>query len=385
MTVAAILGIGMTTAAGPDAKTSAAAFRAKISRARELDYFAALDDEQTAVGPIAGYVAVPNAVHAEGLGKMVALGAAALRRALDATATQLPGARTGAYLAVPNYSLREEAFVDVGSLADAGTRYSSEAPEDYEVPRSIVFAEHCRDHLLDRLARAARVQFTPSARGIFFGDNCAFLRALDAGITAVMSGEVDRCVVGGIDSYVDVPSLEWGMLRRRMKCETNPVGFAPGEAAVFLVLTAPHLAGSHAVGYVSQPAFGEEPAQIPASEVEPPRGVGFAQAIRLAMQNGQRAAGLVIADMNGEPQRAMDWGYALVRSAPELPSLRDAPVWTPAEAFGETGCASAGLAIGVAVEALARRYARTDAILILSSSETGDRGAAVVSASPASN
>ena len=384
MSAAAITRVAMTTAVGPDARTSAAAFRAGISRARELAHFAALDEEDTDVGPIAGHVAVPLALHAEGLGKMVALGADVLRGLLG-TSDGPDRRRTGLYLAVPNYSLREESFVDVNQPVPAARHHAGLDEEDEDEPpkRSIAFAAECRDHLVDRLTRAARVDFAPVASGLNFGDGCAFLKALDEAMTALASGAADRCIVGGIDSYLDVPSLEWGMLRRRLKSESNPVGFAPGEAAVFLELALPE-SGDAGVGtYVSKPGFGEEPGQVPGSTEEPPRGEGLAQAIGAVLAGHDRPVGLVIADLNGEPHRAMDWGYALIRAGSEHPGLRTARVWAPAESFGETGCASPGLAIGVAAEALHRGYARADSILVLASSDTGDRAATIVSRSPA--
>jgi 3-oxoacyl-[acyl-carrier-protein] synthase-1 len=376
----AISGIGMTTSVGPDVRTSAAAFRAGIIRARALEHFTALDDEDTDVGPICGHIAVPNALHTEGLGKIVALGADALRALFEATASR-NGRRTGFYIAVPNHSLREEAFLDVGALVTSGSRPAIPSGDD-ELPRSFTIAEQCRDYLIDRLTRAANVKFAPAARSFTFGDNSAFLRALDSAYVALTSGVVERAIVGGIDSYVDAPSLEWGMGARRMKSDTNPTGFAPGEAAVFIELTTQPSNNTLVHGYLSRPGFGVEPGQAGAPEPEPPRGFGIAQAIRAAMTNAGRPVGLVITDLNGDATRAMDWGWGLVRSAPEYPALRDAPVWTPAGSFGETGCASAGLAIGVAAEAFGRRYARTDSVLIVSTSATGERGSVVVSASP---
>ena len=187
----AISGIEMTTAVGPDVRTSAAAFRAGVIRARALEHFTALDDEETDVGPICGHVAVPNALHTEGLGKIVALGSGPLRGLVEASGPR-NGGRTGFYLAIPNHSLREETFLDVGALVAAGTQPIVPAGEDDEVPRSIRIAEQCRDHLIERLTRAANIRLAPTHHDIAFGDNSAFLRALDAAYVALTSGIVER-------------------------------------------------------------------------------------------------------------------------------------------------------------------------------------------------
>ena len=63
---------------------------------------------------------------------------------------------------------------------------------------------------------------------------------------------------------------------------------------------------------------------------------------------------------------------------PGFPWFREIRSWQPAEAFGETGCAAAGLAIGAGIQAFRRGYALTDAILIWCSSRDDFKGALVL-------
>ncbi len=108
-------------------------------------------------------------------------------------------------------------------------------------------------------------------------------------------------------------------------------------------------------------------------------GEGLAEAIGQALTQGPSSVGMVIGDQNGEVNRAMDWGFALARLGQSFPDLGELPVWNPAEAFGETGCASTGLAIGVATQAFQRGYAGCDTALVYCCSDTEERCAFVLS------
>jgi hypothetical protein len=57
------------------------------------------------------------------------------------------------------------------------------------------------------------------------------------------------------------------------------------------------------------------------------------------------------------------------------PRLRDCPAWMPAMSFGHTGAASGGLGVATVFRAFQRGYAPSASALVLSSSDSGERGA----------
>ena len=111
---------------------------------------------------------------------------------------------------------------------------------------------------------------------------------------------------------------------------------------------------------------------------QPVTGEALATAVSetLAQLQIERFDGVAIGDLNGESWRSQDWGSALVRLGP---LLTDRVEWLfPSDSLGETGAASAAIAICLGATALARGYA-TDAVLISASAESGAAACAVLS------
>ena len=370
----------MTTSIGHDAPTSCASFRAGLTRPAALDYFEVHSESEDEPVAVTGHPAAVPAASAEGLGKMLALGAQALRELLSRPArAELQGiGRVGVYLALPNYSLREETFIDVNRAENLSP--AAPAEEDEGPVYSIAFAQQCNEHLLPRLIRAAGVNLVVDLQRNVFGDQGALVLALHAAMRDLIDGRVERCIVGGIDSYLDPDSLQWAEDSSRLKVEGQPCGFAPGEAAVFLELTTRELAaasGEPVQAWLSAPSIDRE--RVDPKADTGPQGVALASAIVQALERDPAArVGLIIGALNGEVGCAQDWGFALNRLIGAHPTLGELRNWHPATSFGETGCAAMGLAIGIGAQAFQRHYARADNILIWLSSDMGIRAALVL-------
>ena len=61
--------------------------------------------------------------------------------------------------------------------------------------------------------------------------------ALEDACRRMARGEVQFCIVAGVDSYHDRETLEWLDAREQLKSERHTWGFIPGEAAAAFVLT----------------------------------------------------------------------------------------------------------------------------------------------------
>jgi len=371
MIVAAVRRVAMQTSVGEDTSSSAAAFRAGITRARELPGAEVMDHEETAIDSVVGHVAARRSPGAEGLGKMIALAIDPFRALAEAPESNLRE-RTGLYIVLPDLSRRGRGPSQVAAEGRSGP--AALGSDDDETPAP-GFTEQCRSHLLERLLRHSGRSLRPIVYHLDFGDHCSFSHAVAHAMSDLQAGAVQRCIVGAIDSYLDEKTLEWAAGTGKLKSESSPNGFAPGEAAVFVELVHPG-AVSDTAGLISLPAFAVE-----APGEAPPRGIGLSQAILAAAVGREAELGLVVSDQNGEVPRAMDWGHALTRLGSTLPVVTEAPLWYPAISFGETGCASAGLAIGVVLEGFRRGYLRSPAALIYSAADTGERSAFVLSRS----
>jgi 3-oxoacyl-[acyl-carrier-protein] synthase I len=205
------------------------------------------------------------------------------------------------------------------------------------------------------------------------------------------AGEVEFCLVAGLESHHEPERLERLDEKWRIKSERNADGYTPGEAAVALLLeTAARAAARKAkpLGILSAFGFGKE-ARPFASELLS-TGEGLSKALQPALSHPPQAkptaadAGApggnprwVLCDMNGESYRAAEWGIVLTRLGDKL----DPVVLThPADCLGDVGAASGGILIAYALHAFHRGYAPAGDALIWNASDDGARSALLVSA-----
>ena len=205
--------------------------------------------------------------------------------------------------------------------------------------------------------------------------------ALRKGMTLLQERKVKTCLVGGMDSLVDYPSLLWLERKKRLKTDRRPHGFNPGEAAAFLVLELESTArerGAALLGEVVVTSVTQESAHL--SSNEPLRGLGLTLSIRevlnLADQRNLSIAGM-LCDLNGEYYRMKEWSLAMTHvfnGSDVVP-----PLWHPAEHVGDVGAASAVVNVVLAVDWLNRRVVNGSNMLIWTSSDNGSRGTALIS------
>lgn len=187
----------------------------------------------------------------------------------------------------------------------------------------------------------------------------------------------DFILIGGSDSYRDNARL--GPLNEmdRLLKKGNKDGFAPGEAASFLLLTRhPGLAMARngKIIAINPPGIADEPGHLGSDE--PYRGEGLDQAFKKALVNHpQPNIHTIYSSMNGENHWAKEYGVAYIRNKPAFQDTVE--IEHPAECYGDVGAATAPLLIALAAESLFK-YSREQTHLVYSSSDTAKRGAIVV-------
>jgi 3-oxoacyl-[acyl-carrier-protein] synthase-1 len=187
----------------------------------------------------------------------------------------------------------------------------------------------------------------------------------------------DFILIGGSDSYMDYARLSPLSEPDRLLTKSNMDGFAPGEAACFLLLThKPELAMNRngQIIALNSPGIADELGHL--TSEEPYRGDGLDQAFKKALVNHQQAnIHSIYSSMNGEHYWAKEYGVAFIRNQE---SFQDpVKVEHPADCFGDLGTATAPALIALAAENLFSQ-AKARAHLVYSSSDTAKRGAVVV-------
>ncbi|WP_250504366.1 beta-ketoacyl synthase N-terminal-like domain-containing protein [Caballeronia sp. AZ7_KS35] len=218
------------------------------------------------------------------------------------------------------------------------------------------------------------IQVSVHAQG-HAGGVAAFRKASES----LGSGELDACVVGGIDSYLHPETLNWLDGRRQIAGEGSRSGFVPGEGAAFCLLmsdAACRRLGVAETMHLVAAATGSERCLIKTREVCV--GKGLTAVVRDALTSApgaRKTIDHVICDINGERYRGEEWGFVCLRLGRHF---KDATGYlSPADVWGDVGAASGPLFAMLAHQAASRGYAAGPRTLIWSSSEAGLRACAL--------
>lgn len=206
--------------------------------------------------------------------------------------------------------------------------------------------------------------------------------ALDAAIKQFSARTLEACVVAGVDSYLEPETLEW-----IEECDqlhgggplNNAWGFIPGEAASAVLVATEEFVWRNRLpsfGEVLSVGIGRETKLIKTDAVC--IGEGLTQAFRAALSvlaSGEQIHN-VFCDMNGEKYRADEYGFSTLRTKDHFRSATDFIAY--ADCWGDVGAAGVPLHIATAVISHKKRYSKGPFTFVWASSESGERGAAII-------
>ncbi|MBZ4417960.1 hypothetical protein [Myxococcus sp. RHSTA-1-4] len=354
----AVTGLGMMTAVGYGAVGTLAALRADMDRPHTHPTFRVVDGE----GGEAAVVGYPVTGFAEGFTGPGAW----VRLALGAFADLVHGAELPP--ATDEDFWRRTGLTLLGPAADT-ERFSElldEAPDAWErlYARPVV--------------EALRIPWAPGHMRVLGLGHCALAEAVQRAGEDMAARRVDRVVVLAADSYLDAESLSWLCGQGRLKGALGPMGTMPGEAGAAVLVEAGTVARGRCAargGRVLAVALSESREQGAPSTPEE-LGRALAEVVRRVLPEQRPFVGDVLLDLNGEAWRAQAWGHAQMFLTREHVDFERCRATLPAECLGETGAASAPLALGVAVGAFVWGHNPEGQALVLSLSESG-RAAAI--------
>jgi 3-oxoacyl-[acyl-carrier-protein] synthase I len=201
--------------------------------------------------------------------------------------------------------------------------------------------------------------------------------ALEAAWQAVSTGAAPIALAGGVDTYLEPAVLEWlddcDQLHSSGE-ENNPYGFIPGEGAGFVLLASQSAAmqmGLDSMLSLRAAASTHESNLIKTED--PCIGEGMCKLVRMLASTlpvGERFDEIYI-DINGEPYRSDEFGFATVRTNVHFADTSG--FMAPADCWGDVGAASGPLYLILAEASARRGYARGRNVVVLTSSEAGQR------------
>lgn len=206
--------------------------------------------------------------------------------------------------------------------------------------------------------------------------------ALERVMRDLEAGVIDAGLVAGVDSYLDVDTLEWLEACDQLHGAgpmNNAWGFIPGEGAGAVLILSNVLARRlrlDVLGAIVGLGIARESSLIKTEDVCV--GEGLTRAFRAALASlpsGSRIDN-VFCDLNGETYRADEYGFTALRTAQSFRSATD--FVAPADCWGDVGAAGAPLHAALALIANRKRYARGPLSMVWASSESGERGALIL-------
>jgi 3-oxoacyl-[acyl-carrier-protein] synthase-1 len=213
----------------------------------------------------------------------------------------------------------------------------------------------------------------------------AGLMAIEEGCRRIRNENIEFCFAGGVDSYLEPETLEWLDEEEQLHSEKNKWGFAPGEGAGFCLLASSRAVEKYrlaALGKVLAAATAKETNLIKTASVCVGEGLtkAFKQVLPVLAAPEQKVD-QTVCDMNGERYRADEYGFTTVRTSEYF--AEPGNFLAPADRWGDVGAASGPLFVNLAVYAGLRKYAKGPMTLVWTSSEGGERAAALIEVKPA--
>lgn len=366
----AVTGLGLNSPIGNDVVTACAAARAGIARPSEFPYMV-FDPVSGEMVPVSGHQIEIHTKGFVGLGRLCRLGIPAIHDLIN------------------NSHIYASFLKDSPIYLNVSDRFllnCSDQPvdEDGSFPEAIeedelgsILEEDCSDRLVPLLESGARLKFGSKLRLQFEGHD-GVIRLVQMAVQELRTGMIERCVVGGIDSYVEQSKLQSFHALRLLLGPEDSHGFIPGEAASLLLLERVDAASrrnARIQAIIGPIGVADEPHHRFSKSLT--TGTALATALKRALEqlgDPRKRIHLVISDLNGDHWRAHEWGNALIKLK-EDHGLRSAEVLLPAESFGELGAAEAAVAICMGVRAFVRNYAKTKTVLLTASSYNGRKAA----------
>ncbi|MDH5231867.1 MAG: hypothetical protein OEZ58_18590 [Gammaproteobacteria bacterium] len=188
------------------------------------------------------------------------------------------------------------------------------------------------------------------------------LHALSQAMKKIQSGELQKVIVGGVESYLLHAWLHQLDDAYLLKSNRNVDGFIPGEAAGFVLLEA---ASATKEVKITQSAIlqNQDLRSIKT-------GASLTKLLQTLLQ-GVSSRPQIVCDLNGQSARMKEWGLAAQRLAQQIgwpPALIH-----PAANFGDIGAATLPVLMGLGAMMLKQQKVNSSDVLVWCGDRHGNR------------
>ena len=210
------------------------------------------------------------------------------------------------------------------------------------------------------------------------GGACSTQASLARAAELLATRKIRRCVVGAVDSQLQLRTIRWHEANFRLKCSYVTDGLMPGEAACFLVVEPEESArarGAKIMARIVSVNVARELATILSDQ--PNAATGLTTAVRATLEEGgvrPPDVGMVWSDLNGESYRAREWAFTEVR----LGFQTNTELLHPADCHGDLGAATDANLLGLAALCHGTGWSDGKPLLVMSGSEGGLRAATLL-------
>lgn len=202
-------------------------------------------------------------------------------------------------------------------------------------PESSNNRQGARGVILKHIAEQSGVKIDVASSRYLASGRAGVIEAIDLAYRYFSASSAELVLVGGVDSYLDAATLGALDAEDRVTAENVSDGFAPGEAAGFLLLSKNQLA-DFCIG-LHQPSLGKETGAYYSDEIY--RGDGLAKVVSGAIAFAQgKSVSRIYSSMNGQHYFAKEYGVSVMRNSPAI--ITDHKIFHPADCWGDIGAAT---------------------------------------------
>jgi 3-oxoacyl-[acyl-carrier-protein] synthase-1 len=356
-----IAAVGMVSALGLDWRTSCAAGRARISRASPVDHYRIQAGDAMKIQFLVAHQIDLLTRGFEGQGRLLRLLAGAfadLRQRIPGSPGELP-----LFLVLP----------DPDRISIQAEESGGGSEETHPRPTR----EEMALDLVERAAQLGRWPGRVRLVSVSTG-HTGLAEAFKNCVSALTRHEAELALVGAVDSLLDDDTINSLKAAGRLKHPQAPTGLMPGEAAVLFQVGRTSTA-ERSLGSIDAIGFSREQRHLVSGSAS--HGKALYAAIAEAGAKGGWPgpdAPWILADHNGEAYRANEWGFVLHRLVAGDRRFAETKASFPSMFFGDTGAASAAVAVANALAAWDRDYAIAPRCCVVSSADAAPRSAVLV-------